>query len=132
MEKSMTNKDTSKVQLLKELPAWKMLEEHYHKISNLHLRSLFVDDPKRGERLVAEDLGIYFDYSKNRVTDETIRLLVSLAGECGLRERIEAMFNGEKINTTEKRAVLHIALRTRINEKIMVDGVDVVPEVHSR
>jgi glucose-6-phosphate isomerase len=131
MEKSMTSKDESKNRPLKERPAWKLLEEHYHNISNLHLRSLFADDPKRGERLVVEDLGIYFDYSKNRLTDETIRLLTNLAGECGLRERIEAMFHGEKINSTENRAVLHIALRAPKNEQILVDGIDVVPEVHS-
>jgi glucose-6-phosphate isomerase len=112
-------------------PAWKKLEKHYRKISNVHLRSLFADDPKRGERLVTEDIGIYLDYSKNRITDETIRLLVNLAEECGLRERIEAMFQGQKINATEKRAVLHIALRAPKSEKIFVDGVDVVPEVHS-
>jgi glucose-6-phosphate isomerase len=127
----MTTEGTTKTRPMMERPAWKMLEEHYHKISNLHLRSLFADDPKRGERLVAEDLEIYFDYSKNRITDETIRLLINLAGECGLRERIEAMFHGEKINSTENRAVLHIALRAPKNEQILVDGVDVVREVHS-
>ena len=120
-----------KTQTLMEHPAWKKLEKHYRKISNVHLRSLFADDPKRGERLVTEDIGIYLDYSKNRITDETIRLLVNLAEECGLRERIEAMFQGQKINATEKRAVLHIALRAPKSEKIFVDGVDVVPEVHS-
>ena len=122
---------TPKTQTLMGRPAWKKLEKHYRKISNVHLRSLFADDPKRGERLVTEDIGIYLDYSKNRITDETIRLLVNLAEECGLRERIEAMFQGQKINATEKRAVLHIALRAPKSEKIFVDGVDVVPEVHS-
>ena len=97
----------------------------------MHLRSLFADDPLRGERLAAEGAGLYLDYSKNRITDETIRLLVNLAEECSLRERIEAMFRGEKINITENRAVLHIALRAPGSEKILVDGVDVVPEVHA-
>ena len=97
----------------------------------MHLRSLFADDPRRGERLAAEGAGLYLDYSKNRITDETIRLLVNLAEECGLRERIEAMFQGQKINVTENRAVLHIALRAPKGEQILVDGVDVVPEVHA-
>lgn len=127
----MTTKATPKIPPLMERASWKVLEEHYHKIRDVHLRSLFADDPKRGERLVAEDIGIYFDYSKNRITDETIRLLVNLAEECGLRECIEAMFRGEKINITENRAALHIALRAPGNEQILVDGVNVVPEVHS-
>jgi glucose-6-phosphate isomerase len=118
-------------QALMERPAWKALEEHYRKIRNVHLRSLFADDPLRGQRLAAEGAGLYLDYSKNRITDETIRLLVNLAEECGLRERIEAMFSGEKINITENRAVLHIALRAPKSEHILVDGVDVVPEVHA-
>ena len=126
-----TTNATSKTRQLTEKPAWKALEEHYRKISNVHLRSLFADDPLRGERLAAEGAGLYLDYSKNRITDETIRLLVNLAEECGLRERIEAMFRGEKINITENRAVLHIALRAPRSEKILVDGVDVVPEVHA-
>ncbi|MDA8091429.1 MAG: glucose-6-phosphate isomerase [Nitrospiraceae bacterium] len=116
---------------LKELPAWKTLEEHYQKIRNLHLRSLFTEDPQRGERLSAEGAGIYLDYSKNRITDETIQLLVKLAGECGLRESIDSMFLGKKINVTEVRAVLHIALRAPKGEKIIVDGLDVAPEVHA-
>jgi glucose-6-phosphate isomerase len=122
---------TPKTQALMEHPAWKELEKHYHKISNVHLRSLFADDPKRGERLVVEDVGIYLDYSKNRITDETIRLLANLAEECRLQERIEAMFLGQRINATEKRAVLHIALRATKGEHIWVDGLDVVPDVHS-
>ena len=126
-----TTNATSKTRQLTEKPAWKALEEHYRKIRNVHLRSLFADDPLRGERLAAEGAGLYLDYSKNRITDETIRLLVNLAEECGLRERIEAMFRGEKINITENRAVLHIALRAPRSEKILVDGVDVVPEVHA-
>ena len=126
-----TTNATSKTLQLTEKPAWKALEEHYRKIRNVHLRSLFADDPLRGERLAAEGAGLYLDYSKNRITDETIRLLVNLAEECGLRERIEAMFSGEKINITENRAVLHIALRAPKSEHILVDGVDVVPEVHA-
>jgi glucose-6-phosphate isomerase len=114
-----------------ERPAWKTLEEHYQKVRKVHLRSLFADDPHRGERMAVEGVGLYLDYSKNRITDETIGLLVNLAEECGLRERIEAMFRGEKINITENRAVLHIALRALKSEKILVDGVDVVPEVHA-
>ena len=124
-------KTTPKTTPLLERPAWKALEEHYQKMRNVHLRSLFAEDPERGERLAAEGAGLYLDYSKNRITDETIGLLVSLAEECGLRERIEGMFCGQKINVTENRAVLHIALRAPKSEKILVDGVDVVPEVHA-
>ena len=91
--------------------AWKDLGAHYKKIREQHLRQLFADDPKRGERLTVEALGLYFDYSKNRITDETIAALIRLAEESGLRERIDAMFHGEKINVTENRAVLHTALR---------------------
>jgi glucose-6-phosphate isomerase len=112
-------------------PAWKALEAHYQKLRDVHLRSLFADDPPRGERLTAEGAGLYLDYSKNRITDETVGLLMHLAEECGLRERIEAMFGGQKINVTENRAVLHIALRAPKSERIVVDGVDVVPEVHA-
>ncbi|MEE4112563.1 MAG: glucose-6-phosphate isomerase [Desulfobacteraceae bacterium] len=116
---------------LTDRPAWKALQAHYAAIRNLHLRQLFADDPGRGERLTAEAAGIYLDYSKNRVTDETMRLLIGLAQECGLRERIDAMFSGEPINLTEKRAVLHTALRAPRTGQIVVDGVDVVPEVHA-
>ena len=112
-------------------PAWKALEAHYQKLRVVHLRSLFADDPRRGERLAAEGAGLHLDYSKNRITDETVSLLVRLAEECGLRERIEAMFGGHKINVTENRAVLHTALRAPKSEKILVDGVDVVPGVHA-
>lgn len=94
---------------LTEHPAWKALETHYHVIKDLHLRQLFADDPKRGEHLTAEAAGIYLDYSKNRITGETLRLLVQLAGECGLRKRIDAMFSGQQINSTEQRAALHTA-----------------------
>jgi glucose-6-phosphate isomerase len=116
---------------LTERPAWKALEAHAEKMRRLHLRQLFADDRERGERLVLEAEGIYLDYSKNRVTEETIGLLVQLAEESGLRRRIEAMFSGEKINVTEKRAVLHTALRAAQGERIVVDGVDVVPQVHA-
>jgi glucose-6-phosphate isomerase len=112
-------------------PAWKALEAHHQTMSHVHLRQLFANDPGRGERFAAEGAGLYLDYSKNRVTDETIRLLLQLAEECGLRGRIDAMFSGEKINVTEDRAVLHIALRAAEGERFVVDGVDVVPEVHA-
>jgi glucose-6-phosphate isomerase len=114
-----------------ERPAWKALEAHHKKVRKLHLRKLFKQDPTRGERLTAEALGIYLDYSKNRITDETLKLLVQLADESGLRDRIAAMFNGEKINVTEQRAVLHVALRAPRGTSIVVDGRNVVPEVHA-
>src|SRR5213596_2334678 len=112
-------------------PAWKSLEAHHEKIRDLHLRTLFADDAKRGERLTAEAVGIYLDYSKNRVTDDTLALLRRLAEESGLRERIDAMFRGDKINVTEARAVLHVALRAPRGASIIVDGKNVVPEVHA-
>src|SRR5499433_3327472 len=111
--------------------AWKALTAHYKSVSKLHLRQLFADDPKRGQRMTTEAVGLYLDYSKNRVTDETLKLLLQLAAESGLRTRIDAMFSGEKINITEKRAVLHVALRAPKNESILVDGKNVVPEVHA-
>ncbi|HKC43877.1 MAG TPA: glucose-6-phosphate isomerase [Burkholderiales bacterium] len=111
--------------------AWKALEAHYQQVRGLHLRKLFADDPKRGERMTAGAAGIYLDYSKNRITDETIELLVHLADECGLRARIDAMFRGEKINATEQRAVLHVALRAPQGTAIVVDGENVVPQVHA-
>ncbi|MGH8321496.1 MAG: glucose-6-phosphate isomerase, partial [Gammaproteobacteria bacterium] len=126
----MTVKPSTQATSLTDHPAWKALAAHYQELRAQHLRQLFADDPKRGERFVAEAAGIYLDYSKNRITDETLRLLLALADECGLRARIEAMFRGEKINATEKRAVLHVALRAPKSEHIVVDGVDVVPEVH--
>jgi glucose-6-phosphate isomerase len=116
---------------LKSKPEWKALESHYSKVSLLHLRKLFADDPRRGEKFIAGGAGLYLDYSKNRITDETIPLLVKLAEVCNLRQRIDAMFGGEKINITEQRAVLHTALRTPKDKKIFVDGTDVVPEVHA-
>ncbi|MDH4100626.1 MAG: glucose-6-phosphate isomerase, partial [Nitrospirota bacterium] len=115
---------------LTQRPAWKALEGHYQKVKGVHLRALFTEDSRRGERFVVEDGGIYFDYSKNRVTDETMRLLVDLAESSGLRERIDAMFRGDKINITEDRAVLHIALRAPKDRSIVVDGENVVPGVH--
>jgi NAD(P)-dependent dehydrogenase (short-subunit alcohol dehydrogenase family) len=99
--------------------------------ANIHLRQLFADDPTRGERLATEAVGLYFDYSKHRITDETIRLLVALAEACGLRHRIDAMFRGNRINRTEDRAVLHGALRAPKGQSIIVDGEDVVPQVHA-
>ena len=111
--------------------AWKALETHSLEVKQLHLRELFSQDPERGERFTAEGAGVYLDYSKNRVTQETIRLLTRLAEECALRSRIEAMFTGEKINRTEKRAVLHIALRAEPEEQIFVDGENVAQEVHT-
>jgi glucose-6-phosphate isomerase len=110
---------------------WSALASHYKTVSKLHLQQLFADDPKRGERLAVEAVGLYLDYSKNRVTDETMRLLLQLAEESGLRARIDAMFHGEKINITEKRAVLHVALRAPRDESIVVDGENVVPKVHA-
>jgi glucose-6-phosphate isomerase len=112
-------------------PAWKALAAHHEKIRELHLRQLFAADATRGERLTAEAVGIYLDYSKNRVTDETLGLLCRLAEESGLRERIDGMFRGDKINQTENRAVLHVALRAPRGTSIIVDGKDVVPEVHA-
>src|ERR1700733_6538020 len=122
---------TEKAVPLTQASAWKALETHYQQIKDVHLRSLFADDAKRGERLTAEAVGIYLDYSKHRITDETLSLLLKLAKESGLRERIDAMFRGDKINITENRAVLHVALRAPKGEKILVDGKDVVPEVHA-
>jgi glucose-6-phosphate isomerase len=112
-------------------PAWTALENHYRQIKGMHLRTLFAQDPGRGERLTLEAAGIYLDYSKHRITDETLHHLVQLAGESGLRARIDAMFRGEKINVTENRAVLHVALRAPKGASILVDGVNVVPEVHA-
>jgi glucose-6-phosphate isomerase len=112
-------------------PAWQALTSHYESVSKLHLRQLFANDPARGERMAVEAVGLYLDYSKNRVTDETLGLLLELAEESGLRSRIDVMFRGEKINITEKRPVLHVALRAPRRGSILVDGKNVVPEVHS-
>jgi glucose-6-phosphate isomerase len=114
-----------------ELPAWKALSAHFQKIDRLRLRELFAQDPKRGERLTVEAAGLYLDYSKNRITDETLALLLQLAEQSGLRARIDAMFGGEKINVSEKRAVLHVALRAPKGQSILLDGEDVLPQVHS-
>ena len=118
-------------QSLTARPAWNRLEAHYQEIRDVHMRTLFKDDPSRGERMTAEAVGIYLDYSKNRITDETLKLLLQLAEEVGLRTRIDAMFRGEKINLTEKRAVLHVALRAPMGANIVVDGENVVPQVHA-
>jgi glucose-6-phosphate isomerase len=116
---------------LHERREWRALEEHYQKIRHLHLRDLFATDPKRGERLTAEAVGLYLDYSKHRITDDTLDLLVQLAASSGLRDRIDAMFRGDKLNGTEDRAVLHVALRAPRHAAVVVDGENVVPEVHA-
>ena len=115
---------------LRSRPAWTALQEHYERVGDLHLRDLFAADPARGTRLCAEAAGLYLDYSKNRVTDETMALLVELASQSGLAERIGAMFAGERINSTEDRSVLHVALRMPADETLIVDGADVVSAVH--
>jgi glucose-6-phosphate isomerase len=115
---------------LRERPAWAELERHYAEIGGAHLRDLFAADPERGKRLAAEGAGLYLDYSKNRVTDETLRLLLELAEESGLPERTEAMFRGDRINVTENRSVLHVALRMPRSRSLVVDGADVVAQVH--
>ena len=116
---------------LTEQPGWKALEQHHQSIRSVHLRELFARDPGRGERLAVEAAGVYLDYSKNRITDETVALLVRLADQCGLRARIDAMFRGERINVSENRSVLHVALRAPRDASILVDGKNVVPDVHS-
>ena len=122
---------TAQIAPLTERQAWKGLAAHYQKVRELHLRKFFADDAKRGERMTAEAAGLYLDYSKNRITDETLKLLLQLAEESGLRARIDAMFRGEKINITENRAVLHVALRAPRGGAIVVDGENVVPQVHA-
>src|SRR3954466_1521484 len=114
-----------------ERKAWKALQSHYQKAKEFHLRRLFAEDPSRGERMTLEAVGLFLDYSKNRVNEDTLRLLVQLAKESGLRERIDAMFAGEKINVTENRSVLHVALRAPKDAVITVDGKNVVPEVYA-
>ena len=111
-------------------PSWQALMTHHAQIKDLHLRDLFADDPRRAERFSAEGAGLFLDYSKNRITDETLRLLLRLAEERGVTKRRDAMYAGEKINTTERRAVLHVALRAPRGTHIEVDGADVVPAVH--
>ena len=115
---------------LRERPAWSALQKHYDEIRDLHLRELFAADPGRGERFTAEGAGLYLDYSKNRITEDTLALLVELAEQSGLRERTEAMFGGERINVSENRSVLHVALRMPKGASLVVDGTDVVAEVH--
>ena len=124
-------KKASSIKPLTKRKAWIALKEHYKKIQQTHLRKLFEDDPKRGDRFTVDALGIYFDYSKNLITEKTIKLLLDLARESGLQARTEAMFRGEKINITENRAVLHVALRAPKDASIVVDGKNVVPEVHA-
>jgi len=111
--------------------AWQALADHYETMRGLQLRDLFADDPARGERMTAEAAGVYLDYSKNRINDETLKLLFELAEQSGLRARIDAMFRCEKINVTENRAVLHVALRAPRGASIIVDGKNVVPQVHA-
>ncbi len=122
---------TATTKTLTRRPAWKALAAHYKAVKALHLRDLFAADPKRGERFTAEEAGLFLDYSKNRITGETVKLLLQLAKESGLRERINAMFCGDRINITENRAVLHVALRAPKDACITVDGKNVVPEVHA-
>ncbi len=112
-------------------PEWRALEAHHRELRDVHLRDLFAADPGRGEAMAVEAADLYLDYAKHRVTDETIRLLVAVAERAGLRERIDAMFRGERINVTEDRAVLHVALRAPEDEVIVVDGENVVPLVHA-
>ncbi len=114
-----------------ESVAWNKLEAHYQKMREVHLRRLFADDPNRSERLTAKAAGLFLDYSKNCITEETVELLAALADECRLQERIDAMFRGDKINFTEGRAVLHTALRKPRESSVIVDGENVIPKVHS-
>jgi glucose-6-phosphate isomerase len=132
MSKSVAKVSKSKaVRPLKELKAWKALKAHHKKVGDLHLRDLFAADSKRGKQMTVEAMGLFFDYSKNRITDETLKLLIKLAQESGLQSRIDAMFRGDKINITEGRAVLHVALRAPKGSTIVVEGQNVVPEVHA-
>src|SRR3989440_1521370 len=127
----MSTSPTHAARSLSQRPAWRALQAHYETIRDVHLRTLFAEDPRRGERLAAEAVGLYLDYSKHRITDETIPLLVQLAEDRGLRARIDAMFRGEAINVTENRAVLHVALRAPRDASIVVAGENVVPQVHA-
>ncbi|MFL5863433.1 MAG: glucose-6-phosphate isomerase, partial [Solirubrobacteraceae bacterium] len=121
---------STRIPPLRQRRAWTALEQHYDQIRGLHLRQLFAGDESRGQRLVAEGAGLFLDYSKNRITDETVQLLVSLAKESGLAERTTAMFGGERINVSENRAVLHVALRMPRGTALVMDGVNVVEQVH--
>src|SRR5215208_1884726 len=122
---------TATAESLTDLPEWRALRAHYEQIKDIHVRDLFANDPGRGERLTVDTVGVYLDYSKHRLTDETLRLLIDLANACSLPGAIDAMFRGEKINVTEQRPALHIALRAPRTASIIVDGQDVVPEVHA-
>src|SRR6516225_9475565 len=126
----LTSEHSPRVPSMRTRPAWKLLEKHHQKLKSIHLRDLFAEDRERGEKLAIETTGIYLDYSKNRITAETLRLLLQLARECGLQGRIAAMFRGDKINVSENRAVLHVALRAPRGATIMYDGRNVVPQVH--
>ena len=126
----MPDAELTQVPTLRQLPAWEALERHHSEIAGVHLRELFARDAERGERMTAEGAGLYLDYSKNRITDETIRLLCDLAAQAGLAARTEAMFSGERINVSENRSVLHVALRMPRGASLIVDGVDVVAQVH--
>jgi glucose-6-phosphate isomerase len=121
---------TTSIPKLRELPAWRELKDHFSEIEGLHLRDLFAQDPARAERMTAEGAGLFLDYSKNRITDQTVALLIALAEQCGLKERIEAMFRGDRINVSENRSVLHVALRMPREDSLSVDGTDVVAQVH--
>src|SRR6266702_2228213 len=130
-EPESAREQSMRVPPLGKRSAWALLQKHYRDVRGLHLRQLFADDPARGEKLAVEAAEIYLDYSKNRITDETLRLLLQLAHESGLRDRIDAMFRGDKINVSENRAVLHVALRAPRGASIIHDGQNVVPEVHA-
>jgi glucose-6-phosphate isomerase len=126
----MSTPVTSTAPALRDRPAWAALQRHYEGVRRRHLRELFAEDSTRGERLVAEDAGLYLDYSKNRITEETLTLLGQLAEESAVPERIEAMFAGEHINVSEDRAVLHVALRMPRERSLIVGGEDAVKQVH--
>src|ERR1700694_5281417 len=126
----MSNSATTSIPMLRDRPAWNALAKHHEEIRALHLRDLFARDERRGERLVADGAGLFLDYSKNRITDETLKLLVGLAEQSGLAERTAAMFSGERINVSENRSVLHVALRMPKGSSLIVEGVDVVAQVH--
>jgi glucose-6-phosphate isomerase len=131
MPQMAARSETSRTRSTSKHAAWNALEDHQETMRDLHLRNLFADDRTRGERMTAEAAGVHLDYSKNRINDETLKLLIELAEQSGLRARIDAMFRGEKINVTENRAVLHVALRAPKGASIVVDGKNVVPEVHA-
>ena len=131
MSQMATRLETPRTRSASQRAAWQALRDHHATMRSVHLRNLFADDPKRGERMTAEAAGVLLDYSKNRIDDETLCLLVELAEQSGLRGRIDAMFRGEKINVTENRAALHVALRAPKGASIVVDGENVVPEVHA-